>query len=396
MQQVKISYRIVIITEDRNDDARVLREEILAQSKATGGRRAKMTVDINASKIGLQTPEEPNTVVAILSRGSANRTAQRVIDAAQACLDNLVPILPVFDPTAGNYPSQQPQILSAINGFGWETGTSAGTTASRILKLAGLAEEDQRIFISYRQVDGASTADQLRHSLIDQGWDVFLDRFSIPPAVDFQKRLDRELADKAFVLLLETPRAGESQWVDHEIAFALHRRLGLLSVTFPDTAGDQEYSAIHESWRIRLNWSHFEPSTTILKEAALDEIILDIDKRHAESVALRRQSTLLETSEELRSLGYAVEPVDDWALLAVSGAKRELALVTARAPEAADLRRVDLLRRRHKLPSGKTRGWVVHPTEDVDTDRVDLLKWMSKHRSIRPTPLMLLADRIAR
>lgn len=393
------SYRVVILTEDRKRDAELLTSEISVRASNSGARRAEIQITDDASFLNhALRPGDPNTIAVILSGGAETANSSRVAAAAAACMQNIIPVLPVFDPTVGTYQRQLPLILHPINGIPWNPSQTAEATAEKTLKLGGISEDDQRIFISYRQVDGSAMADQLRHALIDEGWDVFLDRFSIPPGVDFQKRLDRELADKAFVLLLETPKAAESQWVDHEIAFALQRRLGLLSLTSPETSDTQLYPAIHESWRFRLDPNGVRGSgvASQLTPAAIDSVLLAISERHAEAVALRRQSTMLETSAEMTALGYEVTPVDQWGLLGVRGLRREVAFVTARAPEAADMRRVDTLRRQLRKAGSQTRGWVVHPSEDVDTDRVSLLQWMSKHRSIRSTPLMLLADRVQR
>ncbi|MCI0144156.1 toll/interleukin-1 receptor domain-containing protein [Arthrobacter bambusae] len=387
----------MILTEDRKEDAELLGAAVLLRARNSGARRAEIQITDDASVLSKsQEPDEPNTIAVILSRGPGTATSAFISEAAGDCMRNMIPVLPVYDPRAGAYRNQVPSILYPINGSPWDPSHTAETTAEKVLKLGGISEEDQRIFISYRQVDATALADQLRRALIDEGWDVFLDRFSVPPGADFQKRLDRELADKAFVLLLETPTAAESQWVDHEIAFALQRRLGLLSLTSPETSDPQLYPAIHESWRLRMNTKDIQdPGLSCqLTASALERVLLAIGERHAEAVALRRQSTMLEASAEMTALGYDVRPIDQWGLLGIRGLQREVALVTARAPEAADLRRLDTLRRHHRKPGSKTRGWVVHPSEDVDADRVSLLEWMSKHRTIRSTPLMLLADRV--
>lgn len=391
------NYRIAILTSDRQADADQLAQAVRERANRSGSMR--IDIEVNSSTDFVHEPvgpRDPTTVIIILSAGRSTADDPDVMAAAEYCLNNFVPILPVYDPGAGKYENQIPAILHPINGTAWRPGGNAESIAEKALILAGISEEDQRIFISYRQVDGAAIADQLRESLVNERWDVFLDRFSIPPGVDFQKRLDRELADKAFVLLLETPRLAESRWVEHEISFALQRRMGFMSLTSPETSGSQLFPAIDEAWRHRLHSQDIvgTGAAARLTDHALEEAVLAIAERHAAAVSLRRQNTMLDASAEMSSLGYQVSAVDQWGLLGVKGDKREVALVTARAPEATDMRTLDSLRRRHHIRGSRTRGWVVHPTEDVDADRVSLLKWMAKRRLIRPTPLMLMAERM--
>ncbi|WP_345069511.1 toll/interleukin-1 receptor domain-containing protein [Leifsonia kafniensis] len=303
----------------------------------------------------------------------------------------------MFDPDQGTLQSQLPPELHALNATKWSYGTSADHLASQILRLVGLAEDERRLFVSYRQVDAAKLADQLRHELIDAGWDVFLDRFSIPPGADFQRRLDKELAEKAFVLLLETPTASGSPWVEHEIAFALQRRLGLMSLTLPDTRDSELYPALDSSARFRIGESDVvgaAPEYVLTKEA-IRKVVEEVEQRHAAAYSLRRESAMLEASEELRRCGYLVRPLGEWTLVAEKSDRREVVFVTARAPEASDLRTVAQLRALQKPYVLPTRGWIVHPTEDIDTDRSSLIRWLSRHRQISSTPVMLLAKRVA-
>lgn len=168
-----------------------------------------------------------------------------------------------------------------------------------------------------------------------------------------------------------------------------------MSLTSPTTSEAQLYAAIHESWRFRMQEEEFfgtGPSSQLTGNA-LDRVLLEVNTRHAESVALRRQKAMEDTAAEMIALGYGVTTVDQWALLGIRNDQREVALVTVRAPEAADLRRVDTLRRNLRKTGRRTRGWVVHPIEDVDVERASLVEWLSKNRSVRSTPLMLLKDR---
>src|SRR5258708_26498777 len=55
----------------------------------------------------------------------------------------------------------------------------------------------------------------LFRSLARARFDVFLDRFSVPPGEDFQQRLDRDVGDKAFIVVIESPGLRSSRSEEH-------------------------------------------------------------------------------------------------------------------------------------------------------------------------------------
>ena len=103
-----------------------------------------------------------------------------------------------------------------------------------VIQRAGLAPEESRIFISYVRRDTTAVADQLFAALTVEGFDVFLDRSSVPVGVQFQERLNQDLVDKAMVVFLNSPSVDQSRWVAEEIATIKTYRLGLLELRFPN------------------------------------------------------------------------------------------------------------------------------------------------------------------
>ena len=271
-------------------------------------------------------------------------------------------------------------------------------TARVVLRLLGLNESDRRVFLSYRRSDGSELAHQLRYALIDAGWDVFLDRYNVPPATVFQDRLDRDLADKGFVLLLETPDASNSPWVEHEVAFAYRRKLGLMSLALPETPKSKLFPAVLPELRCRLQSGDLEatPGGLRLLPDALHSVLGAIDHRHAAAYQQRREILMEETTRELARRGYAVTPIGHWSLLASDGVRDEIVYATPRAPEPQDLLTVDRLRAQARRRGRTARGWVVHSLEDIDLDRARLLGWLCKRRVVGPSPVMLLGGRLSR
>lgn len=390
------TYRVVIITSDRPGDAADLEVELQRQVTLLGSASAALEiVHVAPSYEDYSDPGSPPSALVVLTRGQGTESDEAVASAIGAAQAAMIPVLPVCS-RLSNFTKQVPAALHPVNGRQWRAGESAELLASEILRLVGLCEDDRRIFLSYRRTDGMALAEQLRQALIDARWDVFLDRFSVPPAVDFQARLDRELADKAFVLLVESPDASGSEWVDHEISFALRHRMGLMGLTLPSTTATQLFPALDESWRLRLKPIELtgRPTSECLRASALAQVVADIEARHASALRLRKESVLADAARELSARGFGVTHVDDWILLGTRSTRQEVVCVTGRSPRPEDLRRADGARRRLRARGKQTHAWLVHPTEDVDADRVSLLRWLAGRRQISASPLLLFGSRL--
>jgi hypothetical protein len=140
--------------------------------------------------------------------------------------------LPLFE--AGANPSELMPVadLQKLNASFWKDAPSECVPA--IFSRVGLTVSEQRVFISYRRIETQPLAEQLFDTLTHDGFDVFVDRFSVDPGVDFQRRLDQELADKSMVVLLESAAIEASKWTQHEIDYTKKFRLGLLALQLPD------------------------------------------------------------------------------------------------------------------------------------------------------------------
>jgi TIR domain len=389
------SYRVVIAAAGRHDDADRLDAELEDQARRSGGTRAVIEATRDLSVFDADPDPGDATTALVILGGSGAATDPATANAARRCQKTLRTCLPVFDP-AGAFTDQLPTDVHELNGVEWPAGDGPARVVAEVLRLLGISEDERRVFLSYRRSDGSALAQQLRYALIDSGWDVFLDRFSVPPAVKFQKRLYRDLADKGFVLVLETPDAANSSWVEHEITFAHTHRLGIMSLKLPETTQKQLVPAVLEDLRVRLAAADLNGPATArtLTESALARMLQIVDERHAQAYQQRREILMLESDRELRRRGYAVTPIGHWQLLATRGKQDEVVLATARAPEAADLLAVESLRARTRLPGRVSRGWVVHPLEDIDPDRARLIGWLSRYRRVGPSPLMMLGSRL--
>lgn len=191
--------------------------------------------------------------------------------------DIIIPVLEVGKPVILPPPFNIPQVAF------WNINIEE--IIPTIYGLIGVSDEDQRIFISYKRTDTSELAEQLFDRLSHEGFEVFLDRFSIRPGINFQNRLYQELVDKAMIIFLESPRFLDSEWVKLEIAFAKKYRLGLLALNI---GASKKIASIDDEYRRSIPALG---TTGRLNTVALDSLVNDIKRQH--SIALYRMKNYL-------------------------------------------------------------------------------------------------------
>jgi hypothetical protein len=158
-----------------------------------------------------------------------------------------------------------------------------------LIDLVTLAGEERRAFISYAHNDGVHAAEALFAELGKRRFDVFLDRFRTPPGHDFVQRIHDELQNKTMVVVVETPGAVASPWVQHEVAAAIQRRYGLLAVNL-DPA--HSFASIPDSRRAQVNPPYGPPDIQAVCARIEEEYrraVVDQKRRRDRSIDLALQ-----------------------------------------------------------------------------------------------------------
>jgi TIR domain len=304
---------------------------------------------------------------------------------------SILPVVPVGASPPALLPSDD---LRKINVCFWSKSVTEAVPA--ILSSAGLTAEEHRVFISYRRVEAEPLAEQLFDRLHREGFDVFLDRFSIEPGVDFQRRLNQELADKAMVVLLESACIRSSQWTQHEIDYTKRFRLGLLALRLPFST---PLRSIDVDLRYQVRWSHFkappvvvanplyqapdaagnEPAQLLqwgpLTPEALDNVVARVKWSHDQAI-FRRRHYLRDTMEAaLSSAGVTNASLHSNGLLvakAVDNANLYSIWMTTRPPEFTDFHTAHP----HTLIEPLSQGIVIGPTALLESRRKGRLDWL--------------------
>jgi hypothetical protein len=235
--------------------------------------------------------------------------------------------------------------------------------------ISGISDSDRRVFISYRRTDTEALAEQLFDKLHHAGFEVFLDRFSIDPGVNFQSRLYQELADKAMVVFLESPNFLKSDWVQLEIDFVKKYRLGYLAINLLNAP---KTSSVDQEYRRMINAADLDATGEILNANTLDTLIRDIQSQHA--ISLYRMKNNLDVSiiAALKAKGLNPHP-DASGLIRVIDTGLQVHKIWSRARPAI----LDDYHLTDTLKSIGEQGIVVSP-DFPEIRRLNLNSWLAR------------------
>jgi hypothetical protein len=283
-----------------------------------------------------------------------------------------------------------PRIISGINALRWDGEDPGGRAAAEVLRSLGLTESQRRVFLSYRRAEALRISEQLWDVLSRRGFQVFLDRFSVDPGVDFQAKLFDALEDKSFLLVLESPGIRQSSWVENELNYARKRSMGLAIVTWPGLTKRQQIPGVYPKYRF-----HLVPSAVAarargnsrLSSRSVARIADMVERRHAEAFLRRRLELIGSVSGALRKGGIRFVRVADWSGICRRRSRGRLRTyiisVTPRPPDVPDLFAL------HALCSGSARGRVkgilIH-AGSVPVERGPLLGWTMERRGLGVVP----------
>jgi hypothetical protein len=309
----------------------------------------------------------------------------------QAAGNVIIPVLAVGASPTALLPSDN---LRKINVCFWSKSVTEAVPA--IFSSAGLTAEEHRVFISYRRIETEPLAEQLFGRLTREGFEVFLDRFSIEAGADFQGRLNQELADKAMVVLLESACISSSQWTQHEIDYTKRFRLGLLALRLPLA---KRLQSIDVDLRYQVRRSHFELPPTVIKnplykrpadkgkepekllrwgaltEDALDNVVARIKWTHDRAIFRRRHYLRDTMSTALRSVGVNQASLHPSGLLVAKAVKNEnwySIWMTTRPPEFGDFHTTHP----KTLIEPFSTGVMIGPTALLESRRKGRLDWL--------------------
>jgi TIR domain len=261
----------------------------------------------------------------------------RVADAQMAG----TPVIPVVEDLAA-FGAAVPASLQPINGFEFAGFEPAQRLARLLLEELGIEDQQRRVFISHRRIDGLAAAEQLHDELTHRRFLPFIDRFAIREGQDVEDIIVDELEQHAFLLLLETPQAHGSPWVFDEIEYALSHTMGIAIITWPDEP--KPVPGSHRLPRERLATADLYSDShgyDVLTDSALERVVLGVEAAHADGIVRRRRMLTQSIEDAARAAGCECLPQRSWRLRVEQGGAATLVGVTPRLPAADDLQALD-------------------------------------------------------
>ena len=165
-------------------------------------------------------------------------------------------------------------------------------------------------------MDSSGVARQLQEKLTNRGYEVFLDESSIAPGAEFQRELMSWLDDTDFMLVLASPRLGDSRWVLKEIELANLAYVGILGVCWPKARGEMPgaVSALMNDQQFPLEMADLEGrpglDEEILSEKKLEELVAEVDRYRARAVSTRLQALVPFLKDTAHASGFVMSPAE--------------------------------------------------------------------------------------
>jgi hypothetical protein len=197
-------------------------------------------------------------------------------------------LLPVAMDINNRKPPLAAEKIKALPYDGLSKGVN-GLLVKRVGGMLGLRVQgrDSKIFISYRESDGALIADQIYSHLESLGHSPWRDQAveldgdtKILPGTAVQAQIDEALSNASLVLLIDTPMAPESQWIRHEVDTADSMLIPILPVCFRDSL-DTKRGPRFRSLLALQRWvaidNHDADNALPLSEAQLNVIVSELE-----------------------------------------------------------------------------------------------------------------------
>ena len=269
-----------------------------------------------------------------------------------------------------------------INAGSWSV--DIGEQVPAVLQAIGLSPSSNRLFISYVRNDSAAIAEQLFSALTEAGFDVFLDRWSVPVGAAFQERLKQDLCDKSMVIFINSVDVPNSYWVQQEIALIKTYRLGLLELRLPGASPrpdiDQEQVEVVAPSALTPSDDSYRVGSKSLTDAALAALVGVIKVVHGRALHRRRYQLIDNFAAAIAASSSSASALADGSFLFSATATRGEVVVglTARPPDLPDF---SSLHRRGNV-GGQRAGYLVSPTPFFIADRHAAMTWLGSISNI--------------
>lgn len=287
-------------------------------------------------------------------------------------------------------PIELPDEISHINALPInETSNNTERLVSIIFENFRFLRKERKVFISYRRIDAQGAADKLYDLLDANGFDVFLDTRSVPPAQNFQDQLWHRMTDSDAVILLDTPRFRTSRWTKDELMFANENNIHILHILWPQQK--EENIASFNSF-IKLSPKDFRmkglsragiPYTgKNITSKTLKNIVIKTEQLRARAISLRYKYLVDNFCDAARDAGYDPSvQIDQWISIA-DWKTNGLAVIPAIGVPTAD-RINDIYNAVENSKFKDSEKWIIYDNRGILKQWLEHLDWLDNHLPIK-------------
>ena len=304
-------------------------------------------------------------------------------------IDESIVIIPVVKSNE-LVPTELPDEISHINALPInETNNNTERLVSIIFENFRFLRKERKVFISYRRIDAQGAADKLYDILDANGFDVFLDTRSVPPAQNFQDQLWHRMTDSDAVILLDTPRFRTSRWTKDELMFANENNIHILHILWPQQK--EENIASFNSF-IKLSPKDFRMKSLSrtgipytgknITSKTLKNIVLKTEQLRARAISLRYKYLVDNFCDAARDAGYNPSvQIDQWISIA-NWKENGLAVIPAIGVPTAD-RINDIYNAVSNSKFKKSEKWIIYDNRGILKQWLEHLDWLDNHLPIK-------------
>ena len=287
-------------------------------------------------------------------------------------------------------PIELPDEISHINALPInETSNNTERLVSIIFENFRFLRKERKVFISYRRIDAQGAADKLYDLLDANGFDVFLDTRSVPPAQNFQDQLWHRMTDSDAVILLDTPRFRTSRWTKDELMFANENNIHILHILWPQQK--EENIASFNSF-IKLSPKDFRMKSLSrtgipytgknITSKTLKNIVLKTEQLRARAISLRYKYLVDNFCDAARDAGYDPSvQIDQWISIA-DWKTNGLAVIPAIGVPTAD-RINDIYNAVEDSKFKDSEKWIIYDNRGILKQWLEHLDWLDNHLPIK-------------
>jgi hypothetical protein len=184
-----------------------------------------------------------------------------------------------------------------------------------------LSQERMRLFISHKRFDGEELAAAFYDQLKRRAEGAFRDLIDIRVGQDAQALIEENLLQSDAVILLDTPKAGESEWIAREIETALSLNLPVVWIKLGSDEGRTELK-VKPAGK-----PHFDRTATLPSPEAIDSQLVDDVLNTAFRMSREASTRVFDQLRRLKAIaksgGITLEEIDKKKFLYSIHVRRE-------------------------------------------------------------------------